>query len=109
MISFRILKKDIDNNYDPHSRAFVYGSSMIEVVDFTFSYARIGGMIYLCIIFAIAYSERLTIFVLDISNSIRNSILTNLEEIAYLTLPHLYLKWFKIKWLKYPLPSIDQK
>ena len=28
---------------------------------------------------------------------------------VYLSLPHLYLEWFKIKWTKHPLSSINAK
>ena len=81
---------------------------MLGLVDFIVSYAQISCMRSLCIIIAIAYAEGLIIFVLDIFNSLQNSILTNPEERAYLSLPHLYLKWFKIKWPKHPLASINK-
>ena len=80
---------------------------MIGLVDFIVSYPQIGGMRFFCINF-ITYAEGLIIFDLDIFNSLQNNILTNPEERAYLSLPHLHLKLFKIKCPKHPLPSINK-
>ena len=45
----------------------------------------------------IASADSLIIFVLDIYNAFQNIILLNTEERVYISLPHLYLEWFKIK------------
>ena len=66
---------------------------MIEGVDFTVSYAPLAGILSLCIIIAIASAEGLNIFFLDISNVFHNTILPNLAEILYPSLPYLYLDW----------------
>ena len=64
---------------------------------------------YMCVIVAIASAEGMIIFILDISNTFQNNIITNLEEIVYLSLPHIYLECFKRKWSMFPLASIYQK
>ena len=57
---------------------------------------------------AIASAEGLIIFVLDISNSFQNTILPNPAERVYLSLLYLYLDWYKRKWPKHPLASINK-
>ena len=49
------------------------------------------------------------IFVLNISNNFQNIIIPNTAEIVYLSLPHIYLEWYKIKFPKHPLASRNQK
>ena len=82
---------------------------MVEGVEFTVSYEPVAGTLSLCIIMAIASAEDLIIFVLDISNAFQNTILPNPAEIIYLSLPYLYLDWYKRKTPKNPLDSINQK
>ena len=71
---------------------------MIEGFDFNLSYAPVAGILSLCIIIAIAYTEGLIIFVLDIYNSFQNTILPYSSERVYLRLTYLYMDWYKRKW-----------
>ena len=48
------------------------------------------------------------ILILDISNTFQDNILSYLEESIYLSLPHLYLEWFKRKWPKHALASLNK-
>ena len=50
---------------------------MLERVDFTVSYSPVAVIISLHIIISIVYAEGLINFVLEISNDINNTILTN--------------------------------
>ena len=50
---------------------------MLEGFDFTVSYTPVAGILPLYITIAIASVEGLIIFVLDISNAFKNTILTN--------------------------------
>ena len=75
MIYFRVNTTDIENQYDIYYRTFEDGSSIIEGVGFTVSYAPVSGIRSLCIIIAIASEKRQIIFVLDISNDFQNIIL----------------------------------
>ena len=59
-----------------------------------------AGIRSLRIITAIESEEVLIIFVLDIYNALKNTILPNPAERVYLILPYLYLDCFKIKWPK---------
>ena len=56
-ISFRVKKKDIENQYDLYSIKCIDGSSILEGVDFTVSYAPVTGIIYIRIIIPIASAE----------------------------------------------------
>ena len=102
-IYFRVNTTDIENKYELYSRTCTYGSSIIEVVDSAVSYTPVSVIHSLRIIIAIEYTEGLIIIVLDISNPFQITILTNPEEIIYISLPRLYLEWLKIKWPKHPL------
>ena len=75
MIYFRVKITDIENQYDIYDRTCEDGSSIIEGVGFTVSYAPVSGIRSLCIIIAIASEKRQIIFVLDISNDFQNIIL----------------------------------
>ena len=82
---------------------------MLEGVDFTVSYKPVAGICSLCIITVITSAEGLIIFVLDIQNDFQNTILPNYSERVYISLPYLYLEFYKRKWPKYPLASRNQK
>ena len=77
---------------------------MIEGVDFNISYVPVAGIHSLYIITAIAYTEGLILFVLEISNAFQNTILPNPAERVYISLLYLYLEWYKRKCPKHPLP-----
>ena len=64
---------------------------------------------YISNIIEIAYAEGLLIFVLYISNAFQTTILPNPTERIYLSFPYLYLDWYKIKWPKHQLYSINKK
>ena len=49
------------------------------------------------------------ISILDISNAFQNSIIFDATERVYLSLPPLYLAWFRQQWPDYDLPSITTK
>ena len=74
IISFRVKKIDIDNQYDLYSRTCAYGSSMVEVVDFTISYSPVEIIKSLRIIMSFLSEECLMIFILDIYNAFQNTI-----------------------------------
>ena len=73
-ISLRVNKTSFDNQYDLYSRTFTDGSSMIELVDFTVSYAPVDGIFSLRIIISVA-SEEIFFLKLDFSNAFQNIIL----------------------------------
>ena len=100
---------DIDNQYDLYSRRCADGSSMLEIVDFTISYASVAIIKSLRIIILIASAELLIMFILDIYNAFQNNILPYSKERDYHSLPRFYLEWLKIKRPKYILASINPK
>ena len=55
------------------------------------------------------YALGMIIFVLDISNVLKNNIIPNPVERVCHSLPHIYLKWFERKWPKHPLAPNNPK
>ena len=109
IISFRVNTIYIENHYELYSRIFAYVSSMIEDIGFTVAYTHFSGIIIsLCIIISIGSAGVLTIF-FYICNAFQNNILPYPEERVYLGLPNLHLEWFKIKFLRISLASINTK
>ena len=108
-ISFMVKTTYIDNQYDLYSSTCAYGSYVHEGVGFTVLYATVTGIISLRIIISIESAEVLIILILGISNAFQSIILPSPEENFYPGLPHLYLEWFKIKFPKHPLASINLK
>ena len=53
----RVKKTGIDNKYDLYSRTCAYGSSILEGLNFTVSYAPVSGIRSLCIIIIITYVD----------------------------------------------------
>ena len=94
-IYFRVKTTEIDNQYDLYSRTCENVSSIIEGVEFNVSYSPVACTSSLHIMIAIDSKEGLIIFVLDISNAFHSTILTNPAERVYLSLPHIYLDWYK--------------
>ena len=80
---------------------------MIEVINLTVSYAPVSSIKSLCLTILFQSAERLLIFILEISCTLQNTILPYPKERFYLSLPHIYLEWFKIKCLKNPFASIN--
>ena len=74
IISFRVKATYIDNQYDLYSITCAYGSSMVEVVDFTISYSPVEIIKSLRIIMSFSSEECLMIFILDIYNAFQNTI-----------------------------------
>ena len=82
---------------------------MIEVVNFTVSYAHVSVINSLQIIIPIASVEGLIIFVLEISIEFQSTIIPNPAEIVYLSLPSIYLDWYKRICPKHLLAPINHK
>jgi hypothetical protein len=57
----------------------------------------------------LAASTGLLISILDISNAFQNSIIFDASDRVYLSLPPLYLDWFRQQWPDYQLPSHNIK
>ena len=107
-ILLRVKTTEIKNQYGIYYITCTGGSSILEGDDFTVSYAPVSGIRSVRNIIAIASAEGVIIFVLDIYNAFQNTILPNPSKIVYLSLPHLYMEWFQIKWTKHPLASINK-
>ena len=108
MIYFRVKTTDIYNQYYRYSRIFEDISSMIEVVDFTVSYKPVADYISLCHYLYWLCIRINQLYLINIQLLIKYYLL-NTEERVYLSLPHLFLEWFKIKWPKHPWASINPK
>ena len=73
---------------------------------FTVYYGPTAVTPSLCITAAIAYSEGIIIFVLEISNAFQHTILPYPEKVDLIS---IYLDCYKMKWPKNPLVLINQK
>jgi hypothetical protein len=90
-IAFHVKDGDSTNVYDLYARTCADGSSMCEGIDFTSSYSPVGSIDSIRLIVALAASQGLQLFVLDISNAFQNSIIFDPLERVYITLPSFYL------------------
>ena len=81
---------------------------MLEGVNLSVSYTPVEGTISFCIVIYIASAEGLINFVINISNTFHNTILSNTEERVYFILPHLYLELSKSKCPKHLLATRNQ-
>ena len=108
-ISFIVKTTEIDQKYDIYSIDFADGSSIIEWVYFTVSYAPVVSINYPRIVITIASAKVMIIFILGISNVLKITILYNLKEITCLSLTYLYLYLFKIKCPKHAWSSHNPK
>ena len=95
-ISLRVKKTDIENQYDLYSRTCSDGSSILEGVEFTVSYAPMHGICPLCIIIATACEKGLINFALDISNAFQNTIYPTLHKES-ISSYHIYI-WIGTKY-----------
>ena len=82
---------------------------MFEGVEFTVSYVPVVIIHSNRIIISIASAEGLILFLLYTSNDFQNTILPNPAERFYLSLPYIYLNWYKGKLPKHPLASVNHK
>ena len=110
-ISLSVKTTYIDNKYDLYSIACVNGSSIIEGVDFTISYAsdeKLDPFVYTCHFLC----RIINYFVSDIYNAFQNTIMPNPEERIFsvyhngynltkiLLLPNLYFYICYFQYLK---------
>ena len=82
---------------------------MIKGTDFTVSHASVSIIKYLQIIIDIELTKGVIIFISNISNEFHNTILNNPQEHILLSLPDLYLEWFRWKYHWRLLSSHEEK
>jgi len=78
-------------------------------VDFSDSYSPVASIDSIQLLLNLAAASGLIISILDISNAFQNSIIFDASERVYLSLPPLYLDWFRQQWPDYNLPSLNVK
>ena len=108
-IACKVKDTQIPHQYDLYARTCADGSTQKEHIDFTDSYSPVGSIDSLRILLNIAAATGLLISILDISNAFQNSIIFDASERVYLSLPPLYLDWFRQQWPDYDLPSLNVK
>jgi hypothetical protein len=91
----RVKDTPVPNQYDLFARTCTDGSTQRENINFTDSYSPVASIDSLCLLLNLAASECLLISILDISNAFQNSIIFDAAERVYLSLPPLYLEWFR--------------
>jgi len=105
----KVKDTSLPHQYDLCARTCADGSTQRENVDFTDSYSPVASIDSLRLLQNLAASENLLISILDISNAFQNSIVFDATERVYLSLPPLYLEWFRQQWPDYNLPSLNIK
>jgi len=108
-VTCKVKDTSTPNHFDLYARTCADGSIQKENVDFTDSYSPVGSIDSIRILLNIAASAGLLISILDISNAFQNSIIFDASECVYLSLPPLYLDWFRQQWPDYDLPSLNVK
>jgi len=99
----------IKNQYDLYARTCADGSTQKENIDFQDSYSPVGSIDSIRILLNLAASAGLLISIMDISNAFQNSIIFDASERVYISLPPLYMDWFRQQWPDYILPSLNVK
>jgi len=72
-------------------------------------YSPVASIERIRVLLNIAASSNLLVSVLDISNAFQNSIIFVTAESVFISLPPLYLEWFRSQWPDYTLPSLNPK
>jgi hypothetical protein len=108
-VACRVKDTSIPHQYDLYARTCADGSTQKENIDFTDSYSPVASIDSLRLLLTLAASEGLIISIMDISNAFQNSIIFDATERVYISLPPLYLDWFRQQWPDYNLPSLNAK
>jgi hypothetical protein len=108
-IACRVKDTSIPHQYDLYARTCVDGSTQREHIDFQDSYSPVASIDGIRMLLNLAASEQLLLSIMDISNAFQNSIIFDASEHVYLSLPPLYLDWFRHQWPDYNLPSLNIK
>ncbi len=108
-VSCRVKDTPTPNQYDLYARTCADGSIQQEHIDFTDSYSPVASIESIRVLLNIAASSGLLVNILDISNAFQNSIIFDVTERVYMSLPPLYLEWFIHQWPDFPLPSTNPK
>jgi hypothetical protein len=108
-ISCRVKDTSTPHQYDLYARTCADGSVQQEYIDFTDSYSPVASIESIRVLLNLAASNGLLVSILDISNAFQNSIIFDDSEHVYMSLPPLYLEWFKHQWPDFTLPSMNPK
>jgi len=108
-IACKVKDTPTPNQYDLYARTCADGSTQKEHIDFIDTYSPVGSIDSIRILLNLAASAGLLISIMDISNAFQNSIIFDAAERVYISLPPLYLDWFRQHWPDYDLPSLNIK
>jgi hypothetical protein len=108
-VACKVKDTSIPHQYDLYARTCVDGSTQKEIIDYTDSYSPVGSIDSIRILLSIAAYSGLLISIMDISNAVQNSIIFDATERVFISLPPLYLDWFRHQWPDYTLPSLNVK
>ncbi len=108
-VACRVKDTSIPHQYDLYARTCADGSTQREHIDYTDSYSPVASIDSIRLLLNLAASTGLLLSILDISNAFQNSIIFDASDRVYLSLPPLYLDWFRQQWPDYQLPSLNIK
>ena len=108
-LTFEVRITDLPTFFELKVRLCADGSRMVMGLDYDLSFAPVIDSPSLHFMIAIATSEGMTFYFIDISNAFQTNVIADPKRRHYIKLPALYLKWFKSIWPNHPIVQMDPK
>ena len=102
-LSFETKITDIDDYYELKVRMCANGANMVQGKDYFISYAPTVDSDSFRLMIAIAAGDKMIIVFIDASNAFQTNVISDPNERVFLSLPTMYLDWFRARFPNYPL------
>ena len=79
---------------------------MVEGLDYDLSFAPVIDGPHLYFMIAIATAEDMIFYFVDISNAFQTNVMEDPDKRHFISLPPLYLQWFRQRWPKHPITKL---
>ena len=97
---FEVKITDLDYFHELKCRLCADGSRMAEGIDLVNSYTPTADADSLRLVIALVVTYCLDLTLYDVSNDFQTNIISDPAKRHYLSIPPLYQKWFKYRWLQ---------
>ena len=108
-LSFEVKLTDVLDFYEIKVRMCTNGSKMIQGQDFTVSYAPTVVADSFRLSIALAASDNMIIVFIDASNAFQTNVISDPNKRIYITLPTMYLEWFRARFPNHPLAKCKNR
>lgn len=108
-MAFAVKITDVENFYDLKARVCADGSKMLEGIDFTCSYSPTAEYISILIMLAYAWNLGWLVYAIDMSNAYQTVCKPDPSQRHYLSIPEIYMEWFRSRWPTHPLAKCRAK